>query len=175
MAGGTITVTNVGSFGAEFGTPIINHPEAAILALGVHRAPGAGRRRRGRGPAGRDAVALVRPPGAGRRGGRAGARARWRTCCESPFRLGALPAVAPRVKIVSLLPSATEIVYALGLGDQLDGVTYECDYPAEATSKPVVSDTALPQDRPLVGRRDRRAWSASSWIGASPSTRWTGT
>ena len=35
MAGGTITVTNVGSFGAEFGTPIINHPEAAILALGV--------------------------------------------------------------------------------------------------------------------------------------------
>lgn len=35
MVGGTITVTNVGSFGAEFGTPIINHPEAAILALGV--------------------------------------------------------------------------------------------------------------------------------------------
>jgi 2-oxoisovalerate dehydrogenase E2 component (dihydrolipoyl transacylase) len=35
LSGGTITVTNVGSFGAEFGTPIINHPEAAILALGV--------------------------------------------------------------------------------------------------------------------------------------------
>ncbi len=35
MVGGTITVTNVGSFGAEYGTPIINHPEAAILALGV--------------------------------------------------------------------------------------------------------------------------------------------
>jgi 2-oxoisovalerate dehydrogenase E2 component (dihydrolipoyl transacylase) len=35
MVGGTITVTNVGTFGAEFGTPIINHPEAAILALGV--------------------------------------------------------------------------------------------------------------------------------------------
>jgi pyruvate dehydrogenase E2 component (dihydrolipoamide acetyltransferase) len=35
MVGGTVTVTNVGSFGAEFGTPIINHPEAAILALGV--------------------------------------------------------------------------------------------------------------------------------------------
>ena len=35
MVDGTITVTNVGSFGAEFGTPIINHPEAAILALGV--------------------------------------------------------------------------------------------------------------------------------------------
>jgi 2-oxoisovalerate dehydrogenase E2 component (dihydrolipoyl transacylase) len=35
MTGGTITVTNVGSFGAEYGTPIINHPEAAILAFGV--------------------------------------------------------------------------------------------------------------------------------------------
>jgi 2-oxoisovalerate dehydrogenase E2 component (dihydrolipoyl transacylase) len=35
MAGGTITLTNVGSFGAEYGTPIINHPEGAILATGV--------------------------------------------------------------------------------------------------------------------------------------------
>jgi 2-oxoisovalerate dehydrogenase E2 component (dihydrolipoyl transacylase) len=35
LTGSTITVTNVGSFGAEFGTPIINHPESAILALGV--------------------------------------------------------------------------------------------------------------------------------------------
>jgi 2-oxoisovalerate dehydrogenase E2 component (dihydrolipoyl transacylase) len=35
MTGGTVTVTNVGTFGAEFGTPIINHPEAGILALGV--------------------------------------------------------------------------------------------------------------------------------------------
>jgi 2-oxoisovalerate dehydrogenase E2 component (dihydrolipoyl transacylase) len=35
MSGGTITITNVGSFGAEFGTPIINHPEGAILATGV--------------------------------------------------------------------------------------------------------------------------------------------
>jgi 2-oxoisovalerate dehydrogenase E2 component (dihydrolipoyl transacylase) len=35
MAGGTITVTNVGTFGSDFGTPIINYPEAAVLALGV--------------------------------------------------------------------------------------------------------------------------------------------
>jgi 2-oxoisovalerate dehydrogenase E2 component (dihydrolipoyl transacylase) len=35
LTGSTITVSNVGSFGAEYGTPIINHPEAAILALGV--------------------------------------------------------------------------------------------------------------------------------------------
>ena len=53
------------------------------------------------------------------------------------------------MKIVSLLPSATELVYALGLGDELSGVTFECDHPAEARTKPVVSDTALPTDRPL--------------------------
>jgi 2-oxoisovalerate dehydrogenase E2 component (dihydrolipoyl transacylase) len=35
LTGSTITVSNVGSFGAEYGTPIINFPEAAILALGV--------------------------------------------------------------------------------------------------------------------------------------------
>ncbi|HXY71957.1 MAG TPA: dihydrolipoamide acetyltransferase family protein [Actinomycetota bacterium] len=35
MLGGTITVSNVGTFGAEFGTPIVNPPEGAILALGV--------------------------------------------------------------------------------------------------------------------------------------------
>ncbi|MCU1504442.1 MAG: hypothetical protein JWM12_3796 [Ilumatobacteraceae bacterium] len=38
------------------------------------------------------------------------------------------------MKIVSLLPSATEIVHALGMGDQLAGVTFECDYPLEARS-----------------------------------------
>jgi iron complex transport system substrate-binding protein len=56
------------------------------------------------------------------------------------------------VKIVSLLPSATEIVYALGLGDDLMAVTDECDYPEEATKKPVVSRSALPGGRPLSAR-----------------------
>ncbi|MGI8879841.1 MAG: ABC transporter substrate-binding protein [Jatrophihabitans sp.] len=42
------------------------------------------------------------------------------------------------MRIVSLLPSATEIVYALGLQDQLHGVTDECDWPPEATGKRVV-------------------------------------
>jgi iron complex transport system substrate-binding protein len=51
------------------------------------------------------------------------------------------------MKIVSLLPSATEIVYALGLGDALVGVTDECDYPPDAVTKPVVSRSALPQGR----------------------------
>jgi iron complex transport system substrate-binding protein len=40
------------------------------------------------------------------------------------------------MRIVSLLPSATEILYALGLGDSVVGVTHECDYPPEAAKKP---------------------------------------
>ena len=47
------------------------------------------------------------------------------------------------MKIISLLPSSTEIVFALGLGDQLVGVTHECDYPEEATTKPVVVKSAF--------------------------------
>jgi pyruvate dehydrogenase E2 component (dihydrolipoamide acetyltransferase) len=35
LTGGTITITNVGTFGSEFGTPIINFPEVAILAIGT--------------------------------------------------------------------------------------------------------------------------------------------
>jgi iron complex transport system substrate-binding protein len=47
------------------------------------------------------------------------------------------------MRILSLLPSATEIVYALGLGDNLVGVSHECDYPPEAKTKPVVSTSEL--------------------------------
>ena len=39
------------------------------------------------------------------------------------------------MRIVSLLPSATEIVYLLGLGDHLTGVSHECDYPRAALGK----------------------------------------
>ena len=42
------------------------------------------------------------------------------------------------MRICSFLPSATEIVYELGLQDQLYGVTHECDYPAGASGKPHV-------------------------------------
>ena len=48
------------------------------------------------------------------------------------------------MRIVSLLPSATEILFAVGAGDDVRGVTFECDYPAEARSRPIVSTTALP-------------------------------
>jgi iron complex transport system substrate-binding protein len=42
------------------------------------------------------------------------------------------------MKICSFLPSSTEILFALGLGDSVCGVTFECDYPEEARNKPVV-------------------------------------
>ena len=52
------------------------------------------------------------------------------------------------MKIVSLLPSATEIVFALGAGDQLAGVSFECDYPPAARDVPVVSGTVLDVETP---------------------------
>jgi iron complex transport system substrate-binding protein len=42
------------------------------------------------------------------------------------------------MRIVSLLPSATEILYALGAGDQVVGITHECDFPPEAAGKPAL-------------------------------------
>jgi iron complex transport system substrate-binding protein len=43
------------------------------------------------------------------------------------------------MRIVSLLPSATEICFALGLDDELVGVTHECDYPPAALTKPKIT------------------------------------
>ncbi len=50
------------------------------------------------------------------------------------------------MRIVSLLPSATEIVCALGLGDSLVGVTHECDYPPSVRRLPRVTRTLIPGD-----------------------------
>jgi iron complex transport system substrate-binding protein len=47
------------------------------------------------------------------------------------------------MRIVSLLPSATEIVYALGLGDALFGVSHECDFPPEAKNKPKIIEPTI--------------------------------
>lgn len=50
------------------------------------------------------------------------------------------------MRVVSLLPSATEILHALGVGDFVVGVTFECDHPAGArTTARVVSTTTLPE------------------------------
>lgn len=56
------------------------------------------------------------------------------------------------MRLVSLLPSATEIVYALGLGDQLVGVTFECDEPASARRDKTV----------VVGGRDTSGMSPAA-------------
>ncbi len=61
------------------------------------------------------------------------------------------------MRIVSLLPSATEIVCALGLGDQLVGVSHECDYPPDVVAgKPVLTASAVerahPDGTPLSSR-----------------------
>lgn len=50
------------------------------------------------------------------------------------------------MRIVSLLPSATEIICALGLEEQLVGVTHECDYPASVKRLPKVTNTLIPTD-----------------------------
>ena len=42
------------------------------------------------------------------------------------------------MRIASLLPSATEILYALGVGDSVVGITHECDFPPEAAKKPAL-------------------------------------
>lgn len=49
------------------------------------------------------------------------------------------------MRIVSLLPSATEMLFALGAGDDVVGVTFECDHPPEARDRRVVSTSALPE------------------------------
>jgi iron complex transport system substrate-binding protein len=48
------------------------------------------------------------------------------------------------VRIVSLLPSTTEILFAIGAGDGVVGVTFECDYPEEARTRRIVSTSAMP-------------------------------
>src|SRR5215470_16149624 len=51
------------------------------------------------------------------------------------------------LRLISFLPSATEMVFALGLGDRLVGVSHECDFPAEAKTKPVVVKPVLPLEK----------------------------
>jgi iron complex transport system substrate-binding protein len=50
-------------------------------------------------------------------------------------------------RIVSFLPSATEMLCALGLEDQLVGITHECDYPSSVKEKPIVVSSAVPVER----------------------------
>lgn len=49
------------------------------------------------------------------------------------------------MRIVSLLPSATEILFAVGAGDQVVGVTHECDHPADVSERLAVTRDLLPR------------------------------
>ncbi len=71
------------------------------------------------------------------------------------------------MKVVSLLPSGTEIAFALGLGAELEGVTFECDHPDEARDVAVVSGTALPTDGSLTAAEIDAAVSARVAAGES--------
>ena len=59
------------------------------------------------------------------------------------------------MRICSFLPSATEIVYLLGLGDSLHGVSHECDFPPEALGKPKVVRSRFDSDNLSSGEIDR--------------------
>ena len=49
------------------------------------------------------------------------------------------------MRIASLVPSSTEMLYALGLGDSVVAVTHECDYPQEAHGKPHLTRSMIPE------------------------------
>ena len=50
-------------------------------------------------------------------------------------------------RIISFLPSATELIYELGAQEKLFGVTHECNYPTEATSKPKVIESVFEPEK----------------------------
>ena len=59
------------------------------------------------------------------------------------------------MRICSFLPSATEMVYDLGLEGSLFGVTHECDYPPEARNKPHVVHSVFEGQEPTSGEISR--------------------
>src|SRR5213594_1627477 len=63
------------------------------------------------------------------------------------------PATTPPARVVSLAPSITEIVYALGAGDRLVGVCAQCDYPAAAARLPRVGGYLVPSVEAVVAAR----------------------
>src|SRR5258708_14047839 len=50
------------------------------------------------------------------------------------------------MRIVWLLPSATEFLFALGLDPEIGGASHECDFPPQARTKPVVIHSRVPHD-----------------------------
>ncbi len=59
------------------------------------------------------------------------------------------------MRVVSLLPSATEILFAIGAGDRIVGVTHECDFPPAARTLPALTSSLLPGDATTPASIDR--------------------
>ena len=68
------------------------------------------------------------------------------------------------MRICSLVPGATEVLFALGLGGDVVGVTHECDWPPEAAAKPVVT-ASLIQTGDLTSAEIDRLVAATAWDG----------
>ena len=59
-------------------------------------------------------------------------------------------------KIVSFLPSSTEILYELGLGNQIVGVTHECKFPEDAKTKPRIINSSFEAAKLSSAQIDKR-------------------
>ncbi len=59
------------------------------------------------------------------------------------------------MRVVSLLPSSTEILFAIGAGDKVVGVTHECDFPTAARGLPKLTSSLLPTSAVTPGQIDR--------------------
>src|ERR1041384_3673048 len=55
------------------------------------------------------------------------------------------------MRIASLVPSSTELLFALGAGDSVVAVTHECDYPAEAAERPHLTRSVVPEGLTAAG------------------------
>src|SRR6266851_3822594 len=67
--------------------------------------------------------------------------------------ISAASVAAPPQRIVSTTPSITELLYALGLGDRVAGVTRFCHYPPEAQQKPKIGDYINPNLEAIAALR----------------------
>ena len=89
------------------------------------------------------------------------------------FLLGQASGHTCRVRIVSLVPSATETLFALGVGDEVTAVTHECDHPPEVLDLPKITrdviGPGLPPDE--IDRAVRELTAAGRAIYELESTR----
>jgi iron complex transport system substrate-binding protein len=73
-----------------------------------------------------------------------------------------LAATLAAVRICSLVPAATEVLFALGLGDDVVGVTHECDFPPEAASRTVITASLVETEELTSAEIDKAVAEAAS-------------